>query len=64
MGTEMSCPCGTRPQIKEETPLEDDMDILEKIAKTRLSEDDLLFSKIHLKRLYILRSQSMLIRER
>ncbi len=63
MGSEMSCPCGTRPQINEETPNGDDMDILEKIAKTRLSEDDLLFSKNSLNRLYIVRSESMLIRE-
>ena len=47
MGSEMSCPCGNRPQIKDETtPQGNDMDIIEKIAKTRLSEDDLLFSKL------------------
>ena len=49
MGSEMSCPCGNRPNIKEETPVGNDLDIIEKLQKTRLSEEDLLFSIILIK---------------
>ena len=49
MGSEMSCPCGNRPSIKEETPIGYDIDIIDKLQKSRITEDDLLFSIISLK---------------
>jgi hypothetical protein len=66
MGSEMSCPCGTRPPIKEESKANDnDIDIIERLQRSRLSEDDLLFSKINSNpSMYSFRSSSMFIRKR
>ena len=43
MGSELSCPCGARQDIDQETPKENNKDIIEEVMKGKLSKDQILF---------------------
>ena len=43
MGSELSCPCGTRQDIEQDAPKESNKDIIEEVMKGKLSKDQLLY---------------------
>ena len=46
MGSELSCPCGARQDIDQETPKENNKDIIEEVMKGKLSKDQILFRSL------------------
>lgn len=43
MGSELSCPCGGRQDMEQETPSDNNKDIIEEIMRGKLSKDQILF---------------------